>query len=114
MAKSPLPKNLKIRVLTTIENGEVQQEIVRDDALVCTLKEFVMTSHDLGCFITHKSAEPDVKEIRSCAKEATQILDTLISKFPDGDTSDECMKFREIDAMVQDIRYHLNKIFPEK
>lgn len=114
MTSSPLPAGTIIRVLTTIKDGVTTHETITDDKIFCTMEEFVLAAHQQGFFITHKAAEPDVKEIRRSIEIAIRVTDGLISEFPEDDKSDKCMALCEIGDEIRDIRYHLNKIFPEE
>lgn len=113
MTNSPLPAGTKIRVLTTIAGGVTTHETISDDKFFGTLEDFVLAAHQQGIFITHKAAEPDVKEIRRGIEKAMHTLDEWIKQFPDDDASDECMALCEVETRLSDIRFHLNKIFPE-
>lgn len=74
MAESLLPAGLKIRVLTTIENGAVIQEALRDDQLVATTAEFITAAHHAGLVVSRKILKREWADAISLANYARELL----------------------------------------
>lgn len=70
MSKSPLPAGLKIRVLTTIEDGEITQETLHDDHLVATASDFITVAHQTGFIVSRNLFKREWADALSQANDA--------------------------------------------
>ncbi|MFX2612038.1 hypothetical protein [Enterobacter mori] len=111
MTESTVPVGLKIRVLTTIEDGETHHEIIRENHFFGTVEDFVTVGHQRGLFVSREIFKQEIAEARGCITMALKVLDGRIREFPEDDTSDECMALCEVEKEVQNTLHHLNKIF---
>lgn len=71
MADSPLPAGIKIRVLTTIENGQVHHEMIGENQIFATLEEFSEMSRRIG-------AKNALFEIRLAIELSNQLREAIL------------------------------------
>lgn len=74
MTKQLLPPGLKIRVLTTIEDGEVTQEALHDGQMVATASEFITVAQQVGLLVSRKTFKQEWADALSQAIDAQDLL----------------------------------------
>lgn len=74
MNKSPLPPDLKIRVLASIEDGEITQETLQDDHLVATAPDFITVAHQAGIIVSRNMFKHEWANALSQANDAQKVL----------------------------------------
>lgn len=109
MTNSPLPAGMKIRVLTTIENGVTTHEAVSDDAEILSLREFVTLARQAGYFVSKHHPVT----LQEKALKGIKMMQKIISEgLEDLDEIDVASTLCELHEEVMDIERQLKELSP--
>ncbi|MDK9583184.1 hypothetical protein [Lelliottia wanjuensis] len=112
MTKSLLPPGLKIRVLTTIENGEVTQEVVSDDRMVLSVADFITVAHRAGLLVSRKVVNSSLSSVFARIEMVQKIISEGLENLNGLEGIDITATLCELHEEIMDIESQLKELSP--